>query len=64
MHKEGNTVTLSINGSRKRYNCDKLLIDALIAHIEEQDTEYYSTQAKLNSILNILNGSISTPQGK
>lgn len=31
--KEGNTVRLSINGSYKRYNCDKLLIDALFAYI-------------------------------
>jgi hypothetical protein len=33
--KEGNTVKLSTNGSRKRYNCDKLLIEALITHINE-----------------------------
>ena len=33
--KEGNTVRLSINSKRARYNCDKLLIDALLAHIED-----------------------------
>lgn len=33
--KEGNTVKLSINGSYKRYDCDKLLIEALLAHIED-----------------------------
>lgn len=31
--KEGNTVRLTINGNRARYNCDKLLIEALLAHI-------------------------------
>ena len=31
--KEGNTIKLSINGSYKRYDCDKLLIEALLAHI-------------------------------
>lgn len=53
--KEGNTVKLTMNGQTKRYNCDKLLIDALLAHINEQDSEYYDTNMKLNSILDILN---------
>lgn len=54
MRKEGNTVTLSINGSRKRYNCDKLLVEALIAHIEEQEAEYSDARGKLGRILDIL----------
>lgn len=33
--KEGNTVKLAINGSYKRYSCDKLLIEALLTHIED-----------------------------
>lgn len=32
--KEGNTVRLTIDGNRARYNCDKLLVEALLAHIE------------------------------
>lgn len=31
--KEGNTIRLAINGSYKRHNCDKLLIEALSAYI-------------------------------
>lgn len=33
--KEGNTVKLTINGSYRRYDCDKLLIDALLTHIDD-----------------------------
>lgn len=33
--REGNTIRLSIGGIRGRYNCDKLLIDALLAHIDD-----------------------------
>lgn len=54
MAKEGNTVTLSINGSRRRCNCDKLLVEALIAHIEEQEAEYSDARDKLGRILDIL----------
>lgn len=32
---EGSTIRLSINGSRSRYSLDKLLIDALLAHIDD-----------------------------
>jgi hypothetical protein len=54
MAKEGNTVTLSIDGSRRRCNCDKLLVEALIAHIEEQEAEHSDARHKLGCITEIL----------
>ena len=33
--KEGNTVRLNLRGKQSRYNCDKLLIEALLAHISD-----------------------------
>lgn len=32
---EGTTIRLSIGGIRGRYNLDKLLIDALLAHLDD-----------------------------
>lgn len=36
--REGTTVRLSIGGIQGRYSCDKLLIDALLAHIDDIHT--------------------------